>query len=118
MVKEIVTVAAALLGGRLSEEEEALLTRLGQLALEGWQMRLRPEIEPAACGDALVFASALTALDAFVAGQALGGAPSSFRAGDVSLSFGGEASRNGAQAARIMAPFVSDQGFWFQGVRG
>lgn len=123
MIGEIVSMAKAFYGRAPEAEQETLLTRLCEEAFIQWGNRLKSGLTAEDCPAAMIPACAWTALAGFVGGQAGSGSWTSFRAGEVSVSGGGQGGQTASlalreQAERIMAPYVEDEGFVFQGVRG
>ncbi len=118
----IYSLACALVGDTLGEGEQTLLAELCRTAEASLTARLRPGVTAEDCAAAFISAAAWTALAGFTAGREGGVYPTSFRAGDVSVTCGGTgaaASRSLLeQAERVMAPWVEDGDFAFQGVRG
>ena len=81
--------------------------------------RLRTGITPEDCGSAFPLAAAMVAMDGlnYACG---GGGVTSFTAGEVSIrtESGFAKDSRTAQAERLMAPWLGETGFAFQGVRG
>ena len=80
--------------------------------------RLRPDVTPEQCSDALICAAAWTALANLP--SATSADIRGFTAGEVSVSLGGENTAAGklrAQAQAILAPYMKGD-FAFVGVRG
>lgn len=115
----ILELALAASGG--GEADRALLEPLCLAAERAWLGRLREDVAPEDCGEALPCAAALTAAADLAAG---GGGVASFSAGDVSVSLGSGADRarraeSLRQAAeRLMEPYARAAGLWAQGVEG
>ena len=109
---------ACSLAGELSEEQRETLASLCRAAEAELNGRLRPDVTAEDCIDAFVPAAAWTALAHFSGGSD-SGVPASFRAGEVSVTY-----RSAApaalldQAERLLAPWLTDGGFAFRGVRG
>ena len=106
-----------------AESEEALLGLLCTAAEERWTGRLRAEVRPEDCEEALCCACAFTAAAGILRSRSGSGAAESFTAGSVSVRAGGagEAERAAgaleAQAAQLMVPWCQGEDFAFQGVR-
>lgn len=101
------------------ESEAALLELLCTAAEQSWSGRLREGLAPEGCNGAYPCACALSAAAELTAARGAAGGFSAFRAGEVSVTgAGGEsaAALHGA-AARLMAPYVTEEGFAFVGVR-
>ena len=118
MTEQILELAAAL--GGAGEEERPVLERLCRAAERERAGRLRPGTGPEDWGDAFPVAAAWLALAGLETGRQAGGVES-FSAGDLKLALNGggrraEELRRGAE--RLMAPYLTDGGFAFQGVRG
>lgn len=102
------------LGGEMDQEE--LLVMLCQAAEMELAGRLRPGLTPEDCESAFVSAAAWLVLAWLQAGEA---GVSSFTAGDLTIHRTGQgAAELTAQAERLMAPYLTDRGFSFQGVAG
>ncbi len=118
----IYSLACALTQETLTEGEQGLLAELCRTAEASLTTRLRPGVTAEDCASALIPAAAWTALAGFAAGREGGASATSFRAGDVSVTCGGTGSAASRslleQAERVMAPWLEDGGFAFQGVRG
>lgn len=114
MTEEIVELAMAL--GQRTEADRARMTalcRAAELELEG---RLRDGLRCEDCGRAFPTAAAWMALAADGEENV-----ESFTAGDLTIrgAEGTQQSRERrALAERLMAPYLKDEGFCFQGVRG
>ena len=108
MHEEIVALAAGLTG----QETGPLLEDLCTAAELYWTGRLKEGISPEDCGAAFRCAAALTAAAGLLQGE-----KSTFRAGSVSVTTAGGGDFR-AEAAALMAPYVQDGSFAFQGVRG
>ena len=108
--------------GRVGEEELETLEALCQAAEAELTRRLRPGVSPEDCGPAFVLACAWLAL-AGLAGAEAGRTPLRFTAGEVSIQEEGGDAPQRAQALRlqaetVLAPYLKDRGFVFQGVEG
>lgn len=118
MKEYILELALAASGG---EADRALLEPLCLAAERAWLDRLREDVAPEDCGEALPCAAAFTAAADLTAG---GCGAASFSAGDISVSLGSGADRarraeSLRQAAeRLMEPFARAAGLWAQGVEG
>lgn len=106
-----------------SEDQEELLLPLVQTAMNQLTLRLRDGVTPEGCGPAFPLAAAMTAMDG-LSGATGGGAGgvTSFTAGDLTIrkeaGSGGQSGGLTAQAERLLAPWLGDNGFVFQGVEG
>lgn len=120
MHNEILEYATLL--SEAGEGREALLEALCQAAEAELTGKLREGLVPEDCGGAFPVAAAWLALAGLCAGQGAAGEPPSWSAGAVSVSgaapAGERASTLRKQAFELMAPYLRDEGFWFQGVRG
>lgn len=104
--------------GAPEEEELDSLERLCLAAERELRGRLRPGVTVEDCQPALLVAAAWMALGALQESRAAGEA-ASFSAGDLSISrSGGQGESLRRQAERLMAPYLKDGGFVFQGVKG
>lgn len=108
--------------GHVGEEELETLEALCQAAEAEVIGRLREGVNPEACGPAYVLGCAWLAL-AGLAGNEAGRAPLHFTAGEVSIQEEGGDATQRAQALRlqaetVLAPYLKDRGFVFQGVEG
>lgn len=108
--------------GNVSGREEAVLEALCRAAVAELSGKLKDGLSPEDCGGAFPVAAAWLALAGLCAGQIAGEDAVSWSAGAVSVSgavpAGERAGGLREQAMRLMAPYVEDEGFWFQGVRG
>lgn len=117
MRERILELAAAVAG----EAERTLLEPLCAAAEALWLDRLREDVRPEECGEALVCACAFTAAAGLAAG---GGGVASFSAGDVSVRVqdGGQRLKTAESlrqaAEQLMAPYVEAPGLWAAGVQG
>lgn len=102
-----------------SEAEEDLLAALCAAASAELARRLKPGLTPADCGDAFTCAAAYTAAACFLPSRA---ERDEFTAGDVSVKPSGEFRQTlpvmMERAESLIAPYVTDGGFAFLGVRG
>ena len=98
------------------KEQEDLLLPLVQTAQQALAARLRAGVEPEDC-PAFAVAAALAAMEGLE--EAEGGGVTAFTAGEVTIRAerGGQTSRT-AQALRLLAPWLKETGFAFQGVAG
>jgi len=116
MTEEILSLCRAMGAG---QDQEALLLPLIQAARARLEGRLRPGTAPEDCGGAFPLAVAMTAMDGLdqCAGE---GRVTSFTAGEVSIRTGNARAGGSlaAQAERMLAPWLGETGFAFQGVRG
>lgn len=113
-MEEIVKLAAAL--GKVEESRE--LTLLCSAAAEELRGLLRSGIAPEDCGGAYALAAAWMALAGLETAE---DGVESFSAGEVSIRKRDGAARAKAlrlQAMQVMKPYLRDEGFVFQGVRG
>lgn len=120
MHEEIIALTRTISGA--AETEEALLELLCTAAEEALTKRLREGLSAADCGAAFRCAAAFTAA-AGLSGAREDGV-SSFTAGAVSVSARGAADTAALAAGlrdwaeQLMAPYVTEGGFAFCGVRG
>lgn len=113
MTEEIMALCGAMGAGEGREELLLPLVRAVECQLAG---RLREGVSPADCGTAFPLAAALAAADR-LGGMTGGGEIASFTAGDVTVRR--EAGKSLArQAEELLAPWLGDTGFCFQGVEG
>ncbi len=99
------------------ENEELLLEGLCAAASAELARRLRPGLKPFDCADAFSCAAAMTAAACFLPARNEG---VEFSAGDVSVKPSSAQAINVLldQAEMLMAPYTTDSGFVFLGVRG
>ena len=122
MTEEIMALAATL--SHPAEEQRELLGLLCTAAERELRGRLKEGCRAEDCGESFLCAAALLAAADFRAMMAAGGDAMSFTAGSVSVSTGGsgEQEKTGAllrrQARRLLAGWLRDDGFAFQGVKG
>ena len=102
--------------GDVEEADWPRLELLCEAALAGLRRRLRPGVTEADCGEALPLAGAFLAL----AGLEEERDVEQFSAGDLTIRTGGggKSAAFRQQAERVMAPWLTDGGFVFRGVRG
>ena len=116
MEEEILELCRAMGAGA---DQEALLRPLIRAVTDALTGRLRTGITPEDCGSAFPLAAAMVAMDGlnYACG---GGGVTSFTAGEVSIrtESGFAKDSRTAQAERLMAPWLGETGFAFQGVRG
>lgn len=101
--------------GDVPEEDWPKLELLCEAAQAQLRLRLRPGVTEDDCGEGFPLAGAFLALAGLEEGEG-----ERFSAGDLTIQRGGgEKSRAfRRQAERIMAPWLTDPGFAFRGVRG
>ena len=103
------------------EDRKELLLPLAQAVERQLAGRLREGTVPEDCGTAFPLAAAMLVMDQ-LAGIAGGGAGevSSFTAGDLTIrrESGSSGRSLSAQAEELLAPWLGDTGFVFQGVAG
>lgn len=116
MTEQIIALAIAM---GASEDQRAILEPLCAAAEQALASQLRPDLTPQDCTDAFVVCAAWMALDGLYAVGG-GGEVTSFTAGDVSIQTesSGDTGRLTQQIQRLMAPYLTDSGFYFQGVTG
>ncbi len=116
MTEQIIALALAM---GAPESQREVLEPLCAAASEALTAQLRPGVTPQDCADAFAVCAAWMALDGLSAVGG-GGEVTSFTAGDVSIQTGGSGDTGGltAQIQRLMAPYLRDGGFYFQGVTG
>lgn len=105
--------------------QEELLLPLVQAVSEQLSRRLREGVTTEDCGPAFPLAAAMTAMDRLsaVTGGGDSGGVTSFTAGDLTIRReSGNSGQGGkslsAQAEGLLAPWLGDTGFVFQGVEG
>lgn len=101
--------------------QEELLLPLVQAVEQQLAGRLKQGVSPADCGPAFPLAAAMTAMDRLSAVTGGGGEVTSFTAGDLTVrkeSGGGAGKTLSAQAEGLLAPWLGNTGFVFQGVDG
>ena len=104
--------------------QEELLLPLARAVEQQLAGRLKKGTSPQDCGHAFPLAAAMTVMDRLsaVTGGGGGGEMTSFTAGDLTIrkeSGGGGGNRSlSAQAEGLLAPWLGDNGFVFQGVEG
>ena len=100
---------------------EELLLPLVQAVERQLAGRLREGAVPEDCGSAFPLAAAMTAVDRLSAMTGGGGGVTSFTAGELTIRREqGGTGRKGlsAQAEGLLAPWLGDTGFMFQGAEG
>lgn len=120
MSEEIMALCRAM--GASGDQEELLLP-LVQVVQSQLAARLRDGVLPEDCGPAFPLAAAMTAMDRLSGMTGGGGGQvTSFTAGDLTIKKeAGSGGRNrslSAQAEELLAPWLTDNGFLFQGVEG
>lgn len=114
MTEEIIVLCRAM--GAVPDQEE-LLFPLVQAVQGELAVRLKAGTTPEDCGPAFPLAAAMTAMDRL--SGVTGGGVSAFTAGELTVrTEGGRTGSLSAQAGRLLAPWLEDQSFFFQGVRG
>ena len=105
-----------------AEDQEELLLPLIQSVRRQLAGRLKEGLLPEDCGPAFPLAAAMTAMDQLSGMTGGGGNAVSFTAGDLTIrqeAGGGGGNRAlSAQADRLLAPWLGDNGFVFYGVEG
>lgn len=116
MTEQIIALAIAM---GASESQREVLEPLCAAAEQALTAQLRPGVTPESCADAFTVCAAWMALDGLSAAGG-GGDVTSFTAGDVSIQTGngGSSGNLTEQIQRLMAPYLRDGGFYFQGVTG
>lgn len=100
---------------------EELLLPLAQAVERQLAGRLREGVAPEDCGSAFPLAAAMTAVDRLSAMTGGGGGVTSFTAGELTIRREqGGTGRKGLsdQAEGLLAPWLGDTGFMFQGAEG
>lgn len=119
MSEEILALCRAM--GAVQDREELLLS-LVQAVEQQLAGRLKEGTAPEDCGTAFPLAAAMTVMDRLsaVTGGGSGGAVTSFTAGDLTIrrESGNSGKSLSAQAEELLAPWLGDTGFVFQGVEG
>lgn len=118
MTQQIIALCRAM--GAAGDQEELLLP-LAQAVSEQLAGRLRDGVAPEECGSAFPLAAAMTVMDRLSALAGRGGGVTSFTAGDLTIrqESGGQSGRSlSEQAESLLAPWLGDTGFRFQGVEG
>ncbi len=116
MTEQIIALAIAM---GASQSQREVLEPLCAAAEQALTAQLRPGVTPESCTDAFTVCAAWMALDGLSTAGG-GGEVTSFTAGDVSIQTGGSGDSGGltAQIQRLMAPYLRDGSFYFQGVTG
>lgn len=116
MTEQIIALAIAM---GACESQREILEPLCTAAERTLSAQLRPGLTPQDCADAFVVCAAWMALDGLYAAGG-GSGVTSFTAGDVSIQTGNSGDSSGltAQIQQLMAPYLTDGGFYFQGVTG
>ena len=122
MTEQILALCRAM--GAVQDREELLLP-LVQAVEQQLAGRLKEGTTPADCGTAFPLAAAMTVMDRLsaVTGGGSGGEVISFTAGDLTIRReSGNSGQSGKslsdQAEELLAPWLGDTGFVFQGVEG
>lgn len=119
MTGEIMALCRAM--GAVEDQEELLLP-LVQAVQRQLAGRLKAGLLPEDCGPAFPLAAAMTAMDRLSGMTGGGGDVTSFTAGDLTIrretGNGGLSKTLSAQADRLLAPWLGDNGFAFYGVEG
>lgn len=105
------------------EDQEELLLPLIQVVWKRLAGRLRPEVTPEDCGSAFPLAAAMVVMERLsrLTGGGSAGEVTSFTAGDLTIKkeSGSQAAKGlSEQAKELLAPWLRDDGFVFQGVEG
>lgn len=102
--------------------QEELLLPLARAVEQQLAGRLKEGVVPEDCGTAFPLAAAMTVMDRLSAVTGGGsGEVTSFTAGDLTIRKGSGSGGNrslSAQAEGLLAPWLGDNGFVFQGVEG
>ena len=116
MTEQIIALAIAM---GASESQRAVLEPLCAAAARTLAAQLRPGLTPQDCVNAFSVCAAWMALDGLYAAGG-GSGVTSFTAGEVSIQTGNGGDTGGLteQIQRLMAPYLIDGGFYFQGVSG
>lgn len=122
MTQEILALCRAM--GAAADQEELLLP-LVMAVRERLSGRLKAGVLPQDCGPAFPLAAAMAVMDRLsgVTGGGGAGGITSFTAGDLTIrreaGGGGQTGKSlSAQAEELLAPWLEDSGFAFQGVEG
>lgn len=106
--------------GRISPQEEEVLEALCRAAEEELKRSLRPGVDAEQCREVFCTAAAWLALAALEAGRQTGQC-ASFTAGDLTIKAGDAGEKAGnlrREARRLLGPWLRDDAFFFQGVKG
>lgn len=117
MTERILALCRAMGAAR---DQEELLLPLVQAVSEQLARRLREGLTPEDCGPAFPLAAAMMAMDR-LSGMGGGsvGEMTSFTAGDLTIHRQAGSSKSlSGQAEGLLAPWLGDTGFVFQGVEG
>ena len=117
MLQRVMELAQGLCAG---EQDEELLRTVCAGAVQALDGKLRPGLAPEDCGEAFPLAAAWLAADWMQGGSGLEGV-TALSAGDISIRREGAAQAGGTmsrQAMELMAPYLRDDEFVFQGVEG
>ena len=102
------------------EDRKELLLPLAQAVERQLAGRLREGTVPEDCGTAFPLAAAMLVMDRLSRMAKSGGKIASFTAGDLTIrrESGSSGRSLSAQAEELLAPWLGDTGFVFQGVAG
>lgn len=118
MSEEIAALCRAM--GAAGDQEELLLP-LVRAVRDQLAGRLKEGTAPEDCGSAFPLAAAMVVMDRLSGMTGGGGKVASFTAGDLTIrrESGGQTTKSlSAQAEGLLAPWLADGGFVFQGVEG
>lgn len=119
---DILDTAVRLSGKTMTAAQQAALDGLCRSAQAEFTARLRSGVTPDDCGGSFLVACAWSALAGLSAQEAVTDPASAFSAGDVSVreteSRADNADRLRRQAEYMLGPWLRDDGFLFQEVRG
>lgn len=121
MTQEILALCRAM---GAAEDQEELLLPLVLAAEEQLARRLKEGTAPEDCGTAFPLAAAMAAMDRLsgVTSAGSAGEVTSFTAGDLTIRRQAGSDRCGkglsGRAEELLAPWLEDRGFVFQGVKG
>lgn len=108
--------------GAVGEDQEALLEALCATAEAELGGKLREGVAPQDCNGAFPLAAAWLARAGLCGAESAEGAPTSWSAGAVRVTASAPAGERAdglrAQAYQLMAPYLKNERFFFQGVRG
>ncbi|MBE6932481.1 MAG: hypothetical protein E7464_03745 [Ruminococcaceae bacterium] len=113
---EDIVSTATVFAGPIDAQQRSVLERLCAAADAAMLQRLREDLSPEECYDSFVCACAWLSLARLGSVQEAAGVES-FTAGSISVQHSGGASNCLAMQAEVMmAPYLKDAGFHFQGV--
>lgn len=120
--EDIEARAEALLGGGTTDTEKTALSAVCAAARAELAARLREGVSPEDIGETFVTACGMLAVALCMESGSVGDV-SAFSAGNVSVTrktgeTGVSAASLRKQAERMLAAYLTDSGFYFQGVRG